>query len=199
MASIRGGSTKNVTLLVKQFDSSTYDGGTTKDGKEYTGGSFLDAEIARFTDANGKQVNENQPPQKVPNLRYTPSGKEDGRMERGVSYNNTEIASLEAAAGENVQPLVNFKTGETVGRVMLVQADLITSKQGADSFLRINHKTAKPVEGIAVPENLRDAQFQGIQADRETIEADKQAKAAEKDAGKEAPAQVKEDAGPEFG
>ena len=85
MASIRGGSTKNVTLLVKQFDSSTYDGGTTKDGKEYMGGSFLDAEIARFTDDNGKQVNENQPPQKVPNLRYTHSGKEDGRKERGVS------------------------------------------------------------------------------------------------------------------
>lgn len=200
MAFIRGGSTKNVVLLVKQFDSATFEAGKTAEGKEYQGGSFLDAEIARFQDANGKQVNENQPPQKVPNLRYSPSQKVEGKMERGVAYNDTELGSLVAAAGENIEPLVDFNTGKEVGRMMLVEANVIPTKRGGESFLRIDHKSAKPISAdIALPENIREAQFQGIQADRETIKSQQAAKAAEKDAGKEVEtAGASKDSGPEF-
>lgn len=199
MAFIRGGSTKDVVLVVKQFDKGNFPAGTNAKGKEYPGGSFLDAEIARFSDANGVQVNQNQPPQKVPNLRYTASKKMEGQMETGVAYNETEVASLVAAAGDNVQPLVNFETGETVGKVMLVKANIIPTKRGGESFLRIDHKSAEPIgEEIAVPENIREAQFEGVQADRALIKEQQAAKAAEaKSAEAETAAPVKED-GPQF-
>lgn len=208
MANLRGkGNTKGVSLILKQYDNQAFENAK-------GGGSFIDAEVARFVDTNGVQANPNVPPQKIPNLRNTKSTKKgfEDKYDNGVAYTAEEIANFEKAAGDNIQPLVNNKTGETIGRVLVLDADVIPHTQKIDrslpedakgntmSFLRINHKSVKPTE-LAVPENVRDAQFQAIAADREAL---KNAPEAESGVSAEAPApeaeaEAAKDEGPDFG
>ncbi|OUS97230.1 hypothetical protein [Rhodococcus sp. NCIMB 12038] len=174
MAYLRGGSTRGVVLVGKVFDNAKFEGKTKEDGTSVKGGQFIDFEIARFVDANDKKVNENQPPQFNPSLRNTKSKTRENSYDRGVAYNEYELASFMAAAGENIETIVNYKTGEQVGKLIVLQADMIPSKTPDNqSYLRVNHKSAQPLTGIALPENIREAQFEGIQNDIAALQAEK--------------------------
>lgn len=180
MAYLRGGSTRGVVLVGKVFDNAKFEGKTKEDGTQTKGGQFVDFEIARFVDANNKQVNENQPRQFNPSLRNTKSKTRENAFDRGVAYNEDELASFMAAAGENVETIVNYKTGELIGKLIVLQADVIPAKTlDKQSYLRVNHKSVAPITGIALPENIREAQFEGIQNDIAGLQVDKTAKGDE--------------------
>lgn len=200
MAYLRGGSTRGVVLVGKVFDNAKFEGKTKEDGTPVKGGQFIDFEIARFVDANDKKVNENQPPQFNPSLRNTKSKTRENSYDRGVAYNEDELASFMAAAGENVEPIVNYKTGEQVGQLIVLQADMIPSKTpDKQSYLRVNHKSAQPITGIALPENVREAQFEGIQNDIAALQAEKsKAEEAKPETEVEATAAKQADAVPTF-
>ena len=154
MAYLRGGSTKNVVLVGKLYDNATFEGKEKDDGTRTKGGQFVDFEIARFVDANGKKVNENQPPQFNPSLRNTKSITRENTFDRGVAYNEDELASFLAAAGPNIETISNHKTGQQVGKLIVLQADVLPSKTGeGQSYLRVNHKSAVSISDIALPEN----------------------------------------------
>lgn len=174
MAYLKGGSTKGVVLVGKVFDNGKFEGKTKDDGTQTRGGQFIDFEIARFVDANDQKVNANQPPQFNPSLRNTKSKTRENAYDRGVAYNEDELASFMTAAGENVETIVNYKTGETVGKLIVLQADLIPTKTpDGQSYLRVNHKSAQPAANITFPENIREAQFEGIQNDLALLQAEK--------------------------
>lgn len=174
MAYLRGGSTRGVVLVGKVFDNAKFEGKTREDGTRVKGGQFIDFEIARFVDANGKKVNENQPPQFNPSLRNTKSKTRENSYDRGVAYNEDELDSFMTAAGENVETIVNYKTGEEIGKLIVLQADMIPSKTpDKQSYLRVNHKSAEPITGIVLPENIREAQFEGIQNDIAALQVEK--------------------------
>lgn len=202
MAYLRGGSTKNVVLVGKLYDNATFEGKEKDDGTRTKGGQFVDFEIARFVDANGKKVNENQPPQFNPSLRNTKSITRENTFDRGVAYNEDELASFLAAAGPNIETISNHKTGQQVGKLIVLQADVLPSKTGeGQSYLRVNHKSAVPISEIALPENIREAQYTGVQNDIASLQAEKKAK---DDASKtpaaeaETVAEVDKDAVPSF-
>lgn len=202
MAYLRGGSTRGVVLVGKVFDNARFEGRTKEDGTPVKGGQFIDFEIARFADANGATVNDKQPRQFNPSLRNTKSNTRENAFDRGVAYNEDELASFFAAAGDNVENILNFKTGEQVGKLIVLQADLIPSKlPDGQSYLRVNHKSAEPITGIALPENIREAQFEGIQNDIASLQAETKTKAGEsKTSGAAATVdkQVDKDAVPNF-
>lgn len=104
MAYLRGGSTKGVVLVGKLYDNGTFEGKKKDDGSVTKSGQFVDFEIARFVDANGKKVNDNQPPQFNPSLRNTKSKTRENSFDRGVAYNEDELASFLAAAGTTSRP-----------------------------------------------------------------------------------------------
>lgn len=178
MAYLRGGSTKGVVLVGKLYDNATFAGKTKEDGvTQVKGGQFIDFEIARFVDANDKQVNDKQPRQFNPSLRNTKSKTRENSFDRGVAYNEDELASFIAAAGPNIESILNHNTGAQVGKLIVLQADVIPSKNSdGQSYLRVNHKSAAPVTDISLPENIREAQFEGIQNDIASLQAEKQGK-----------------------
>lgn len=177
MAYLRGGSTKSVVLVGKLYDNATFESKTKDDGSATKSGQFVDFEIARFVDANDKKVNDNQPPQFQPSLRNTKSKTRENTFDRGVAYNADELASFIAAAGPNVENILNHNTGAQVGKLIVLQADLLPSKNSdGQSYLRVNHKSAAPISGIELPENVREAQFEGIQNDIAGLQAEKKAK-----------------------
>lgn len=200
MAYLRGGSTKNVVLVGKLYDNATFEGKEKDDGTRTKGGQFVDFEIARFVDANGKKVNENQPPQFNPSLRNTKSITRENTFDRGVAYNEDELASFLAAAGPNIETISNHKTGQQVGKLIVLQADVLPSKTGeGQSYLRVNHKSAVSISDIALPENIREAQYTGVQNDIASLQAEKKAKDdASKGPEAEAVAEVEKDAVPNF-
>ncbi|WP_137811111.1 hypothetical protein [Gordonia sp. GAMMA] len=200
MAYLRGGSTKNVVLVGKLYDNATFEGKEKDDGTRTKGGQFVDFEIARFVDANGKKVNENQPPQFNPSLRNTKSITRENTFDRGVAYNEDELASFLAAAGPNIETISNHKTGQQVGKLIVLQADVLPSKTGeGQSYLRVNHKSAVSISDIALPENIREAQYTGVQNDIASLQAEKKAKDdASKAPEAEAVAEVDKDAVPNF-
>ncbi|ADK68935.1 MULTISPECIES: hypothetical protein [Gordonia] len=200
MAYLRGGSTKNVVLVGKLYDNATFEGKEKDDGTRTKGGQFVDFEIARFVDANGKKVNENQPPQFNPSLRNTKSITRENTFDRGVAYNEDELASFLAAAGPNIETISNHKTGQQVGKLIVLQADVLPSKTGeGQSYLRVNHKSAVSISDIALPENIREAQYTGVQNDIASLQAEKKAKDdASKAPEAEAVAEVEKDAVPNF-
>ena len=120
-----------------------------------------------------------------------------------MAYNQDELASFLAAAGPNVENILNHNTGAQVGKLIVLQADLLPSKANdGQSYLRVNHKSAVPISGIELPENVREAQFEGIQNDIAGLQAEKKAKddaskAPETEAAVSAPAAEK-DAVPSF-
>lgn len=182
MAYLRGGSTKGVVLVGKLYDNAKFEGKAKEDGTSTKSGQFIDFEIARFVDANGKKANDNQPKQFQPSLRNTKSQTRENTFDRGVAYNEDELASFIAAAGPNVENILNHNTGEQIGKLIVLQADILPSKTpDKQSYLRVNHKSAAPITDITLPENVREAQFEGIQNDISTLQADKKAK---DDAGK---------------
>lgn len=203
MAYLRGGSTKSVVLVGKLYDNAAFEGKPKDDGTATKSGQFVDFEIARFVDANDKKVNDNQPPQFQPSLRDTKSKTRENTFDRGVAYNQDELASFLAAAGPNVENILNHNTGAQVGKLIVLQADLLPSKANdGQSYLRVNHKSAVPISGIELPENVREAQFEGIQNDIAGLQAEKKAKddaskAPETEAAVSAPAAEK-DAVPSF-
>ncbi|WP_192713306.1 hypothetical protein [Rhodococcus sp. OAS809] len=179
MAYLRGGSTRGLVLVGKLYDNASFEGKVKEDGTPTKGGQFIDFEIARFVDANDKQVNDNQPKQFQPSLRNTKSKTRENSFDRGVAYNEDELASFIAAAGPNVENILNHNTGEQVGKLIVLQADVIPTKVDGQSYLRVNHKSAAPVTDIALPENIREAQFEGIQNDIAGLQAEKQSKVEE--------------------
>lgn len=201
MVYFRGGSTKDVVLIGKLYDNAKFEGKTREDGSVTKGGQFVDFEMARFEDANGKQVNENQPPQFSPNLRKVESKTREGAYDFGVAYSDAEIDSFLAAAGDNVQDYVNLNTGDSVGKVIVIKADMIPSKDAdGNSFMRVNHKSAKPVD-FPLPENVREAQSEGFKRDVKALNdkrKENEAKAPEAEAQAEAATPAKENDGPDF-
>ena len=210
MVNIQGGSTKNMVVVIRQFDSAGYSV-PAQDGKPERNGSYLDVQMARFADPDtGVQVNGNQPPQKVPHFRNVPSKKVEGKYDYGVPYTSNEISKLEKAAGDNKVDIVNHNTGEKVGSALVLVADCKPERERGEgqkgSHLRVLTDTARAYEG-KLPEKLLDAQFQGLQADRKLIKERDAEKAKEAEAeGKTAEAEGKEpvaaaagkDEGPSF-
>lgn len=72
---------------------------------------------------------------------------------------------------------MNHKTGEQVGKLIVLQADVLPSKNSdGQSYLRVNHKSAAAISDIALPESIREAQFEGVQNDIAGLQAEKKAK-----------------------
>ena len=176
----QGGSTKGVTTVAVIYDNSRVESRDRSDGKgKTTPGSFVNAEMARFEGANEKQN-----PQWDPSYRSEQVVDDAGqtRYNTGVFYTDKELASFREAAGANVQPVYRFKDGkatdEKIGEVLVFDADVLFDRERGG--VRINHKSAKETS-VAVPSDVRDAQFQGRLADREVLTS----RAAERRASKE--------------
>lgn len=162
----KGGTTKDLTMVATMYDSAKYT--NEKTGKTTR---WLDVRIAQFPGANPDMPN-----QEVPSL-YCEKGK-DGRVETGKPYYEGQVEAMREASGDNVQPLLD-KNGEKVGEVFVFNADVMLKQQV------INSKTITPIpEGLEVPDNVAEVEFQICKEIREAKAAAK----AKEDKPKEAEA-----------
>lgn len=151
----KGGTTKDLTMVATMYDSA-------KHTNEKTGKTtrWLDVRIAQFPGANPDMPN-----QEVPSL-YCEKGK-DGRVETGKPYYEGQVEAMREASGDNVQPLLD-KNGEKVGEVFVFNADVMLKQQV------INSKTISPIpEGLEVPDNVSEVEFQICKEIREAKAAAK--------------------------
>lgn len=171
-------SAKDLTLMVAVYDRNQHT--NPKTGKTVF---WADAQIAQFgvQNAQGEIVptNPQLKPQNNPHLHMA---KDDqGRINTTVPYSQTQIQEMANASGEHTRPLLT-KEGAEVGKVYTIQADMMfpRSKESKNLPPVANTKTIKPLpEGVQVPTNVMEAQFNAVQANREMMAKAKEAAEAQ--------------------
>lgn len=167
-------STKNMTLLVTKYDNAESTS-KNKEGEEKTS-HWLDAQALQTPGAN-----EHLPRQANPNL-YT-KANDRGGYDHQRPYSEGQWDAIKEAGGTE-HPL-NDKDGNKVGSAYVVNADLVVRPKAP---IVLNTKTLQPApEGLEIPENVVDRQFEGI---RENIAEVKAFQAERQSEGAEAPEQA---------
>lgn len=159
-------SPKQMTMLVTKYDNGVSTQ-TNKEGQERTT-HWLDAQVLQTPGAN-----EHLPRQEYPHLKAVP--RENGSYDFRAPYADKQWDAIKEAGGKEY-PL-NDKDGNKVGSAYVVTADMIP--KGNASILNTKNGLGPAPEGLDIPEDVVNAQFEAIQENR--------AAAKEKEAQAEAP------------
>lgn len=147
-------STKDMTLIATVYDKSSYTNPKTNG-------------VTRWADVQAAQIEGANPhlkPQTQPHLFLQDSKDQPGRKETTVAYSQGQIDAMAAASGANTRDIVSQKDGSVIGKAYVFNADIMFEK-GKPGL--VNTKSIKEApEGLVVPENVVDAQFQAVKENR---------------------------------
>lgn len=188
-------STKGITTLVLKYDKAEWQ--NPKSGKTT---HYLDAQVLQTEGANPQL-----PRQVGPSFRISDDPERPNQPQTSMQYSDSQMDAIIEAAGDNAQRFTD-KDGNEVGTAYVVDADVMFKEvdklksaeekaagaeaSGRDKVMVMNTKSLRPApEGLVIPENVREAQFQAVAENREARKEAEAAKAAEAPAPEaEAPA-----------